>query len=287
MSTNPNSAARKVQEALGLRLRNLRKDAGLTGRELAAATGWHFTRISKLEHGVQAPTDQDIQTWCRVCGAEDQAADLIAQARAIESMYVEFRRRARSGVKQLMLAFQQTYERAEQFRIYEHSVVPGLFQTADYIRAMLSFWTRFLNTDTDTDIDDAVAARLERQAIIYESKRRFAVVLEENALRTWFGDADTMAGQLDRLLTIMTLPNVALGIVPAMIEREAVSTTGFWIFDDKLVALETPTASIEVTAPQEIALYESMFDMLRRSALYGPQARSLLIKVQEELASSN
>ncbi|WP_350279683.1 helix-turn-helix transcriptional regulator [Kribbella sp. HUAS MG21] len=285
MSTNPNSAARKVQEALGLRLRNLRKDAGLTGRELAAATGWHFTRISKLEHGTQAPTDQDIRTWCQVCGADDQAADLIAQARAIESMYVEFRRRARSGVKQLMLAFQQTYERAEQFRIYEHSVIPGLFQTADYIRAMLSFWARFLNTDSD--VDDAVAARLQRQSIIYESKRRFAVVLEENALRTWFGNAETMAGQLDRLLTVMTLPNVALGIVPSMIEREAVSTTGFWIFDDKLVALETPSASIEVTQPQEIALYASMFDMLRRSALYGPEARALIVRVQGELARSN
>lgn len=285
MSTNPNSAARKVQEALGLRLRNLRKDAGLTGRELAGATGWHFTRISKLEHGVQAPTDQDIRVWCQVCGAEDQAADLIAQARAIESMYVEFRRRARSGVKQLMLAFQQTYERAEQFRIYEHSVIPGLFQTADYVWAMLSFWARFLNTDSN--LDEAVAARMQRQSIIYESKRRFAVVLEENALRTWFGNADTMAGQLDRLLTVMTLPNVALGIVPTMIEREAISTTGFWIFDDKLVALETPSASIEVTQPQEIALYESMFNMLRRSAVYGPEARAMIIRVQTELTRSN
>jgi transcriptional regulator with XRE-family HTH domain len=287
VSTNPNSAARKVQEALGLRLRNLRKDAGLTGRELAAATGWHFTRVSKLEHGVQAPTDLDIRTWCQMCGAEDQAADLIAQARAIESMYVEFRRRARSGVKQLMVAFQQTYERAEQFRIYEHSVIPGLFQTADYVRAMLSFWARFLNTDSESDLDEAVAARLERQSIIYESRRRFAVILEENALRTWFGNADTMAGQLDRLLTVMTLPNVALGIVPTMIEREAISTTGFWIFDDKLVALETPSASIEVTQPQEIALYESMFAMLRRSAVYGPEARSMIIRVQRDLARSN
>jgi hypothetical protein len=200
-------------------------------------------------------------------------------------MYVEFRRRARSGVKQLMIAFQQTYELAEQFRIYEHSVIPGLFQTADYVRAMLSFWARFLNSSSD--IDEAVAARLERQAIIYQSKRRFAVVLEENALRTWFGNADTMAGQLDRLLTVMTLPNVAVGIVPTMIEREAISTTGFWIFDDKLVALETPSASIEVTQPQEIALYESMFNMLRRSAVYGPEARAMIIRVQRELARSN
>ena len=285
MNTSPNSSARKVQEALGLRLRNLRKDAGLTGRELAAVTGWHFTRISKLEHGAQAPTDRDIRAWCAACGAEDQAADLIAQARAIESMYVEFRRRARSGVKQLMLAFQKTYERAEQFRIYEHNVIPGLFQTADYIRAMLSFWMRFLNTDND--IDEAVAARLERQTIIYESRRRFTVVLEENALRTWFGTSETMAGQLDRLLTVMTLPNVALGIVPTMIEREAVGSAGFWIFDDKLVTLETPSASIEVSQPQEIALYESMFDMLRQSAVYGRDARAIIIAVQNELTRSN
>jgi hypothetical protein len=72
-----------------------------------------------------------------------------------------------------------------------------------------------------------------------------------------------------------------------MIEREAISTTGFWIFDDKLVTLETPSASIEVTQPQEIALYENMFNMLRRSALYGPEARALIVRVQRQLARSN
>lgn len=285
MSTSPNSSARKVQEALGLRLRNLRKDAGLTGRELAVATGWHFTRISKLEHGVQPPTDADIRAWCAACRADDQVADLIAQARAIESMYVEYRRRARSGVKQLMLAFQTSYETAEQFRIYEHNVIPGLFQTADYIRAVLTFWMRFLNTAND--LDEAVAARLERQSILYEARRKFAVVLEENALRTWFGTAETMAGQLDRLLTLMTLPNVALGIIPSMIERNGVGSAGFWIFDDKLVTLETPTASIEITQPQELGLYVRMFDLLRQSAVYGRDARSLIIRAQSEMTDSN
>lgn len=271
-----------MQEALGLRLRELRKDAGLTGRELAAATGWHFTRVSKLEHGVLTPRDRDIRTWCTICGAEDQVADLIATARAIESMYVEFRRRARSGVKQLMLAYAETYERAERFRIYEHNVIPGLFQTADYARAMLTFWMQFLKTDDD--IDAGVAARMERQAILYEGRRKFAALLEEAALRTWFGTAETMAGQLDRVLSLMTLPNVALGIVPTMIERDAVATAGFWMFDDKLVTLETPTASIEVTAPAEIALYGQMFDMLRQSAIHGREARALVLRILDELA---
>ena len=40
-----------------------------------------------------------------------------------------------------------------------------------------------------------------------------------------------------------------------MTERLATGSTGFWIFDDSLVALETPTASIEVTQPQEVQLY--------------------------------
>jgi hypothetical protein len=145
------------------------------------------------------------------------------------------------------------YEQTQSFRIYEHNVIPGLFQTADYAAAMLSFWVDFLGTSND--IGAAVAARMERQRVIYERDKQFTVVLEEQALRTWFGDAGTQAGQLDRLLAIMSLPTVTLGVIPMMTERTAVGSAGFWIFDDSLVALETPTATIEVTRPQEITLY--------------------------------
>ena len=89
------------------------------------------------------------------------------------------------------------------------------------------------------------------------------VVLEEQALRTWFGTAEIQAGQLGRLLEMMSVPTVSLGIIPMMTERTAVASAGFWIFDDSLVALETPTASIEVTRPQEIELYARMFEHLR------------------------
>ena len=102
MSTNLSSSARQAQEALGARLREIRKDAGLSGRALAAATGQHFTRVSKLENGVQAPSDQDIRDWCRICGAEEQILDLIATTRAVESAYLEFRRQARAGMKRVL-----------------------------------------------------------------------------------------------------------------------------------------------------------------------------------------
>lgn len=283
MTITPSSPAQQAREALGARLRELRKDAGLSARALAAATGQHFTRISKIEHGVQAPADYDIHDWCRACAAEDQIPDLIATARAVESSYLEFRRQARSGMRRVLGPHTvQLYENTQLFRVYEHNVIPGLFQTAEYAEAMLSFWVRFLNTPND--IQAAVAARMERQHVIYERDRQFSVILEEQALRTWFGTAETQAGQLDRLLAIMSLPTVRLGIIPLMKERAAVPPAGFWIFDDSLAALETPTASIEVTRPQEIGLYTRMFGYLQAEAVYGQAARGLITSTFHELA---
>jgi transcriptional regulator with XRE-family HTH domain len=86
--------AQQAKEAFGTRLREIRLDAGLTGRQLADLTGFHFTKISRVEHGGQNLSPQDICTWCTACGALDQVTDLIAQARAVESMYREWRRTA-------------------------------------------------------------------------------------------------------------------------------------------------------------------------------------------------
>jgi hypothetical protein len=123
-----------------------------TARALAAATGQHYTRVSKIEHGVQALNDADIRAWCRACGADDQVPDLIATQRAVESAYLEFRRQSRAGMKRVLGAHTRgRYERTKLFRIYEHNVIPGLFQTSAYCAAMLSFWMEFLGTTNDLD----------------------------------------------------------------------------------------------------------------------------------------
>jgi transcriptional regulator with XRE-family HTH domain len=282
VSTSPSSSVKQAQQALGARLREIRKDAGLTGRALAVATGQHFTRVSKIENGVQPPSDNDIREWCRVCAAEPQIPDLIATARSVESAYLEFRRQARAGMRRVLGAHTTArYERTRVFQIYEHNVIPGLFQTRAYSAAMLAFWIGFL--DVPNDVDAAVAARVERQRVLFQREKQFAVVLEEQALRTWFGTAEVQEEQLGRLLEVMSMPWVSLGIIPLMTERTAVGSAGFWIFDSSLVALETPTASIEVTRPQEIELYASMFEHFQAAASHGSAARALIIKALGEL----
>ncbi|MEU4707256.1 Scr1 family TA system antitoxin-like transcriptional regulator [Nocardia salmonicida] len=57
---------------------------------------------------------------------------------------------------------------------------------------------------------------VQRQRIVQRGGRRFVIVLEEQALRTWFGSAEVQAGQPGRLLEVMALPQVSLGIIPLL-----------------------------------------------------------------------
>src|SRR5262249_33557762 len=154
--------------------------------------------------------------------------------------------------------------------IYEHNIIPGLFQTAGYSAAMLSYFIDFL--EAPNDLDAAVEARMERQRVIYSGDRRVVGVLEKQALRARPGSADTMAGQLDRLLAVMSLRGVSLGIIPAATSRIVFASVGFWIYDEAMVGIETPTASLEVSQPREIRLYAKMFEQLRHSAVHGAEA---------------
>lgn len=270
---------------LGVRLREIRKAAGLTGRALATNISCHFTKISRIENGSQAPSEENIRAWCVACNAGGQIPDLIATARAIESMYVEWRRQTRAGMKRLMLTPVPLYDRTTLFRIYEHSAIPGLFQTAEYSAAILTYFIEFLGVPND--LNAALQARLERQRVIYSGKRRFVVVLEENALLTRVGSPEIMAGQLDRLLATMSLPRVSLGIIPRTAPRRTFSQVGFWIYDNAMVGVETPTAKLEITQPREIRLYAGMFDHLRQSAVHGAQARALITRAMHELTDDS
>jgi hypothetical protein len=245
------------------------------------AVGCHFTKISRIENGAQAPSEDNIKAWCRACNATDQITDLIASARAIESMYVEWRRQTRAGMKRLMLKPVPLYERTRLFRIYEHSTIPGLFQTAAYSAAILEYFIDFLGAPND--LDAAIEARIKRQDIVYSGDRRFVVILEENALRTRVGSLETTVGQLDRLLATISLPRVSLGIIPQAAIRRTFTQVPFWIYDDTMVGVETPTAKLEISQPREVAQYAGMFEHLRQSAVHGIHARALITRAIADL----
>ena len=231
-----------------------------------------------------ADHEPDIGTWCRVCYAEDQIPDLIAAARNVESMYADWRRQMRAGMRRSQAARLPVYQRTRLFRLYEPGLIPGIFQTAQYAAGVISSFMKF--TGVATDLEEAVAARMEWQKIIY-SDREFDVVLEEQALRTRAGDQEVMTGQLDRLLAVMSLPRVGLGIIPSSAERTVMPSAGFAIFDSEMVQAETVSAELTVTQPQEIVLYTRRFELLRQSAVHAGDARQLIRRALEEITGQS
>ncbi|MFJ6566209.1 helix-turn-helix domain-containing protein [Streptomyces sp. NPDC091292] len=283
MPGSPSSSAQAAREAVARRLRDLRKEAGLTIVELARQCGWHYSKTSRIENAVTGPTATDIRKWCAATRDQEQAQDLIAQSLNAESMYKEWRHHVRGGLKQLQDGLVTFYRETEQFRIYSSTVVPGLVQTEGYATAVLRIAARFHGLPTD-DSAEAARARMSRSHVIHEPGHRFAFLLEESVLRYQIGDADAMAAQLGYLLTVGALPAVSLGIVPlAVPDRTQWPEETFHIYDDKLASVELVSASVDVTQPSEIALYSKTFERLRSMAVYGAQARALIVRAIDAL----
>ncbi|SUA79492.1 Helix-turn-helix [Nocardia otitidiscaviarum] len=261
------------KEALGVRLRELRQEAGVTGTELARRAGWHQTKVSKIEYGKTKPTDDDIRTWCVLTGAEGQIPDLIATLRNIDAAWLEWRRVLGTGTRRRQQASIKLEAETEIIRVYHPFLVPGLLQTAEYAEAVLRSVVEF--QQVPDDIDEGVAKRMERQQILYRRKHRFNFVIAEQALRTTVGTDQTMIGQLDRLSAVLGMPRVVLGIVPAT-SPYRVSMTNFAMFDNVRVMVETVSAELTITQPREIAQYGRAFDVLAGQSVTGDAARALI-----------
>ncbi|MGW8377557.1 helix-turn-helix transcriptional regulator [Streptomyces sp. ODS28] len=274
MPPHPPARVQEARESLAARLRDLRLDAGITARELAARCHWSESKSSRIEHAKTPPSDADIRAWCHACDAEEQAPDLIAAGRQADSLHVEWKRLQRSGLRQLQESWVPLYERTRNFRVYCSNVIPGFFQTPGYATALLSSIAAFRGTPDD--VREAVAARMERSRVTTRGDHRFAVLIEESVLRHRVGDADAMAAQLGALLSSMALPSVSLGIIPFGTQRSMWPLETFTIFDRDRVHADSLSAAVTLTQPSEVAVYAQAFEELGRMAVYGAEARELI-----------
>lgn len=274
MSTTPSSSVQRAREVLGQRLREVRLDAGLTARALAARCGWHESKSSRIERGLTTASESDIRAWTLHCQAPEQADELITQARGIDGMYVEWRRMERAGLKAAQEAVNPLFSRAYRFRVYSPWIIPGLLQTGAYTTSLLRATAR--QRGHSEDVGEAVAVRLDRQRVLHQG-RTFAFVIEEHVLYKRIGTSEEMAGQLGHLIAAAALPAVSIGIIPNSGQRdETRPVEGFWVFDDSQVSVELVSAYLTVTHPHEVALYADAFTQLSALAVYGGAARNLV-----------
>ena len=268
------TSADQARASLGIRLRDIRRDAGLSGTELARLEGWQPSKITKIEHGRQTPSEADLRAWCDRCGALAELPDLIAAVRSIETQFAEWRRVIKGGIRRRQEASAAVYDRARLFRIYEPAVIPGLLQTRDYALSVLSTSISFFRVPDDAE--ESADARIQRQRVLTHGDRRFHMLLGEQCLHTNIGGTDIMAEQLDHLLSLLRLPRMRLGIIPFGAPYRVPLNNGFWIMDEALVQFDTYTAELSLVRPDEIELYGRAFERLAALAVYGAEARAMI-----------
>jgi transcriptional regulator with XRE-family HTH domain len=253
----------------------------MSGRQLAESLSWPPSKVSKLENGRQTPTDDDIRGWTEATNSEDETEALLASLHTLEVQHAEWQRILRTGLKPRQQELIEWDQRTRLFRAFEATVIPGLLQTAEYARARFAEGIRRLKLPND--INEAVAARMQRQEILYRPDKRFHFVLTEAALRFRLCPPEVMLGQLDRLVSFSQLPNVRLGIIGFETQYATSPWHGFWMYDNERVLVETFSAALDLRQPQEIELYGNAFEQLAAVASYGRAARGIVNRVIEDL----
>ncbi|MFM9694541.1 helix-turn-helix domain-containing protein [Streptomyces europaeiscabiei] len=272
-----------AREALGARLRELRAEAGLEGKDIAARLGWQSSKVSRLQNGKQTPTREDLTGWARAIDRADVEPELHGLLAGLE-----MKQRHRSWRRQLAgghrgrqeIAVRQT-EATTVLRGLEVSRIPGLFQTPEYARVIFDSNAEFRGITPTTEA--AVEARMRRQESLYDPEKTFRFLVCEAALYHRPCPVEVMAEQLDRLYNLVGQRRIELGILPFGAQLRRTAPHAFWIYDRRLVIVETISEELWLTGEDDIALYERAWDWLAEAAEYGTPARRLVGRARASL----
>ncbi|GGP57352.1 transcriptional regulator [Streptomyces sindenensis] len=184
----------------GSRLRKLRVAAGLTQAEVGALAHVVSSRIAQLERATGAKPTLELT---RVLDKELVADELLVD------LWPYVYREAFPDWSQAFIAHSA---RAAVIREYASHVVPGLLQTPEYARALLSVGQTLRDAE---HLEERLAARLDRQVRLTGPDRpELWIILDEAVLRRPVGGAAVMRGQLEKLLRMAEEPNVTIQVLP-------------------------------------------------------------------------
>jgi transcriptional regulator with XRE-family HTH domain len=262
------------QSALALfaaELAAAREAAGISQDELAARINYSHSLIAMIESMKRVPT-LDVARRCD-------------SAFSTPGTFVRLQQHARTTpLPSWFRPWAEIEAVAQQIRMFEHALVPGLLQTEDYARAVLA--TR-PNT-TDAEVDELVTARMERQQVLDRPDPPLAwVVIDERVLHAQIGAMKVMHGQLLQLADMSARPNITVEVVPFSAGAHSGLLGACAIADmengDRVVYLETMTEGFISESPAVVARTMLTFDTLRSEALPRSASRDLITKTAEEL----
>ncbi|MEE4590104.1 helix-turn-helix domain-containing protein [Streptomyces antimycoticus] len=263
---------------LGAALRALRQASGKEAKAVARSALMSTSKLSKIETGKTAPSVADVESILTAIGVSDEVkSEYLGVVRASTTETTAWRLVRRMGVHKAQQQTRALESQMTLLRLFQPALIPGLLQTPEYIRAILS-----RHDLTEDVLTRTTTARLERQQVLYDSTKELHFVITENVLRWRIVSAPRMAEQIGRLIALSRLPNIDMRVVPFAAEQKDIANHAFVIRDDRTVTVETVHAELVVTDPRDVSQYVKKFEGFASVALTGDDMRSMLGSVQDD-----
>ncbi|MFG2917911.1 helix-turn-helix domain-containing protein [Kitasatospora sp. NPDC048298] len=263
---------------LGAALRELRQASGKEAKAVARSAVMSPSKLSKIETGKVSPTVVDVERILTAIGVpEEVKAEYMAVARAQATEATAWRLIRRLGHHRKQQQIKALDDSTRLLRVFQPSLVPGLLQTPEYVRAV--FGRKDISED---QLLRAVAARLARQQSLYDATKTLRFVITESVLRWRLVPPAMMAGQLDRILSASRLSHVDIRVVPLAAPQTDVPGHSFVIRDDRMVTIETVHAEVTVTDPRDVEAYVRKFDGFAATAATGEEVRRVIEAIRDE-----
>ncbi|MEU0804563.1 helix-turn-helix transcriptional regulator [Streptomyces sp. NPDC005970] len=284
-----NSTSTVLGRRLGGELIKLRTEAGLTQGHAAKSLTASTTKVAKMERGWVPMRDPDIRALCELYGVSDPAVvgGLLELARVDRE-----RRRAKGwwndfpdlGVMQEYVALEHV---ATSIRTWQLSLVPGLLQTPDYLRALALGNSRRDHPDNGEQL---VAARVARQRRLSEEPvLELWALIHEGALRHQVGGPEVMRSQVAHLAHAADQPHIRLQVLPFTAGAHLGMGGAFNIISFAepgamdVVYTETAFGQLWVEGGDEAAQHQDLIEKISRSALTEPESKAFINVLREEM----
>lgn len=274
---------------LGSELLRLRDASGKTQHQAAEVINATNSKIVKMERGWVPMRDPDIRALCELYGLEDRDA----LVRLLELAKLDRERRKAKGWWQHspnaggLAEYVAMEDAATRVRNWQSSLIPGLFQTPEYTRALAVSEGDWEDPD---DIERWVEVKQRRQERLLGDRPVLAyAMIWEAALRQQVGGATVMHAQLEHLLDLAALPNVRLQVVPFRAGGHPCIAGPFSILSFAetealdVVQVDALTGPMWVEDEVRGSMYSERFDRTARLALAPRDSTTLIDSLRKEM----
>lgn len=270
---------------LAAALKRLRTTVQLTQPEMAQRTGWVQPKVSRLENGVQLPTESDIRAWAAETFATaeqtEELLDMLSAAHVEYTPTIDLLKRGQLARRQAHIGALEAA--ATRIGEYQPALVPGPAQTAAYRRALLALpGSARSKGASDAAIDGIVAGMLRRQQLLHQPGRTWQFLMGEVALWSQPLAHNGQLTQLEHLIKVAQLASVELGIIPLKVQMPIVPTSGFRLLDDEFVYVEDLHGERRLYG-QDVHPFLHAFTAVRQAAVTGPDAVAVIQRVAAEV----